>query len=216
MIVIKELLKNYNNLSVLNGVNLSISSNTLTLITGESGCGKTTLLNLIGLMDVPTGGEILIDGTDYHKKSDKEQSKFRNSKIGYIFQDFKLDSDYSIFENLELPLLIANVKKKEREKNVLEALESVGLSEKAKVLPSELSGGQKQRVAIARAIINKAEIILADEPCGNLDEKNATAVYELLANLKKTKTIILVSHSPNDVCGVDLKVKLEKGRAVLT
>ena len=164
---------------------------------GPSGCGKSTLLNLIGLLDLPTKGVVEIDDQVVEGWKDKKLAAFRNQKLGFIFQSFHLINDLPVVDNVELPLLYRKgVSGKERRKKALEALEKVGLSARTKHYPSQLSGGQKQRVAIARAIIGNPEIILADEPTGNLDSSMGNEIMEILHNLneKENTTIVMVTH----------------------
>src|SRR5215212_3770444 len=153
----------------LNNINLNIAKGEFLSIMGPSGCGKSTLLNIMGLLDAPTKGEVLIDGDTTMKLNDKQLAAFRNKKIGFIFQSYHLINDLKVLDNVELPLLYRNITAKERRKLAEEALGKVGLSNRMKHFPTQLSGGQKQRVAIARAIVGNPEIILADEPTGNLD-----------------------------------------------
>ena len=160
----------------------------------------------------PTSGTVLIDGIDYFDRADEERALMRNTRIGFVFQDYKLDPSYSVGENLEIPLLIRGEKKDVRQRLVAEALERVGLSEKIKAKPSELSGGQQQRIAIARALINDPDIILADEPCGNLDEANKDYVYGLLCSLKEERTVIIVTHEAERIADADQKIVLNKGK----
>jgi putative ABC transport system ATP-binding protein len=163
---------------------------------GPSGCGKSTLLNIMGLLDTPTEGTVLINNTDVAGMSDKKTAAFRNNTLGFIFQSFHLIPALNVLDNVELPLLYRkNISSGERRQRALEALEKVELSHRLKHFPSQLSGGQCQRVAIARAIVGKPEIILADEPTGNLDSKMGTEILELLLTLNREgTTIVMVTH----------------------
>jgi putative ABC transport system ATP-binding protein len=180
----------------LDSVNLTIEKGEFVSIMGPSGCGKSTLLNITGLLDTPTAGVVQINGTDVAGMSDRQMASFRNSTLGFIFQSFHLIPALSVLDNVELPLLYRKgVSAKENRKRSMEALEKVELSHRTKHFPSQLSGGQCQRVAIARAIVGKPEIILADEPTGNLDSKMGTEILELLLSLNKDgATIVMVTH----------------------
>ncbi|WP_207429764.1 ABC transporter ATP-binding protein [Pedobacter sp. SYSU D00535] len=184
----------------LNKVNLQINKGEFVAIMGPSGCGKSTLLNIIGLLDSPTAGSISIDGQEVSSFSNRKLAAFRNFKLGFIFQSFHLINDLSVLDNVELPLLYrSGVSGAERKKKALEALEKVGLSTRTKHYPSQLSGGQRQRVAIARAIVGSPEVILADEPTGNLDSVMGEEVMNIMLELNKTDgtTIIMVTHDDN-------------------
>ncbi|WP_440131496.1 ABC transporter ATP-binding protein [Desertivirga arenae] len=181
----------------LNKVNLEIERGEFVAVMGPSGCGKSTLLNIIGLLDSPTSGELSIGGQQLNSFNNKKLAAFRNFKLGFIFQSFHLINDLSVVDNVELPLLYREgVSGSERRKRALEALEKVGLRARTKHYPSQLSGGQRQRVAIARAIVGKPEIILADEPTGNLDSQMGEEVMNIMLNLNKTEgtTIVMVTH----------------------
>ncbi|MGB0525023.1 MAG: ABC transporter ATP-binding protein [Flammeovirgaceae bacterium] len=180
----------------LNNVNLSINKGEFVSIMGPSGCGKSTLLNIIGLLDKPSNGNVEIAGTNPQQYSDKKLAKFRNEKLGFIFQSFHLINDLSVIDNVELPLLYRKTPSKERKRLAEEALIKVGLSNRMKHFPSQLSGGQRQRVAIARAIVGKPEIILADEPTGNLDSVMGNEIIEILMtlNVEDDTTVVMVTH----------------------
>jgi putative ABC transport system ATP-binding protein len=180
----------------LDNIRLTIEKGEFVSVMGPSGCGKSTLLNIIGLLDTPTSGTINIDGNDVLKNSEKELSTLRNQKLGFVFQNFHLIPALNILDNVELPLLYRKgISEKERRKRGFEVLEKVELSHRLKHFPSQLSGGQCQRVAIARAIIGKPQIILADEPTGNLDSKMGTEIIEILSSLNREgTTIVMVTH----------------------
>jgi putative ABC transport system ATP-binding protein len=183
--------------TALNNVNMNINKGEFVSIMGPSGCGKSTLLNIMGLLDVPTGGTITIDDKSVTSLSRKKLAAFRNLKLGFIFQSYHLINDLSVIDNVELPLLYrSGISGAERRKRALEALEKVGLSARTKHYPNQLSGGQRQRVAIARAIIGNPEILLADEPTGNLDSAMGEEVMNLMLHLNKTDgtTIVMVTH----------------------
>ncbi len=201
MITLKNIEKIYQTDEIetvaLSNINLEIAESEFLSVMGPSGCGKSTLLNLIGLLDLPTKGVVEIDDQVVEGWKDKKLAAFRNQKLGFIFQSFHLINDLPVVDNVELPLLYRKgVSGKERRKKALEALEKVGLSARTKHYPSQLSGGQKQRVAIARAIIGNPEIILADEPTGNLDSSMGNEIMEILHNLneKEKATIVMVTH----------------------
>lgn len=180
----------------LNNINLNIGKGEFLSIMGPSGCGKSTLLNIMGLLDAPSKGHVKIDNQSTNHLSDKAMAKFRNQKLGFIFQSYHLINDLQVVDNVELPLLYRSTSAKERRRLANEALEKVGLSNRTKHFPTQLSGGQRQRVAIARAIVGKPEIILADEPTGNLDSAMGNEIMEILMNLneKDGTTIVMVTH----------------------
>lgn len=196
----KNIIKTYNEdkirTNVLKGVNIDIYSNELTAIVGKSGSGKSTLLHILGTLDKADSGEIIYKGEELLKLSDKKKAAFRNIHLGFVYQFHHLLSDFSALENVMMPMLIAGINKNDAKQRALELLEKVALSEKADSRPSELSGGQRQRVAIARALANNPELILADEPTGNLDEKNAQMVFSLFEKLVKEDkiTVVIVTH----------------------
>lgn len=194
MIEIKDLEKKFNNTPVLNGVSYTFKDNMITAILGKSGSGKSTMLNLIGSLLNPTNGDILVDGESIINYDDVKKSEYRNKKIGYVFQSFYLDNNLTSLENVMIPQIILGINKKDRITNALAALEKVGLTHKKDSKISELSGGEKQRVCIARAIINNPDILLCDEPTGNLDSENGKIILELLKRLSENKCIILVTH----------------------
>lgn len=180
---------------VLKKFNMKIEQGEFVCILGKSGCGKTTLLNILGLLDNPTNGKYELDGVDVTGLNKSALAKLRNSKLGFIFQEYHLIPELNVLENVCVPLGYAGVRKREREKISLKLLDELDLSEKAKKYPSQLSGGEKQRVAIARAISNNPSIILADEPTGSLDQKNGAIVMEILKGLhKRGVSIIMVTH----------------------
>lgn len=180
----------------VNGINMEVPKGEFLSIMGPSGCGKSTLLNIIGLLDDPSKGSVKIDGQDTSRFSDRQMARFRNQKLGFIFQSYHLINDLRVLDNVELPLLYRSSSAKERRQLATEALEKVGLSNRLKHFPTQLSGGQRQRVAIARAIVGRPQIILADEPTGNLDSAMGNEVMDILINLNKNDgtTIIMVTH----------------------
>ena len=180
----------------LNNISLDVAKGEFLSIMGPSGCGKSTLLNIIGLLDEPTAGALKIDQQQLNGFSDKALARFRNGKIGFIFQSYHLINDLPVLDNVELPLLYRNVSASERRRLATAALEKVGLSNRMKHYPSQLSGGQKQRVAIARALVSDPKLILADEPTGNLDSENSAVIEKLLFELHDMlgTTLIIVTH----------------------
>ena len=199
----------------LENVNLEVGKGEFLSIMGPSGCGKSTLLNIMGLLDAPTGGTIEIAGTKVDGMKDKELAAFRNQKLGFVFQSFHLINSLNVLDNVELPLLYRKVSSKERRRLAEEVLQKVGLSHRMRHMPTQLSGGQCQRVAIARAIIGNPEIILADEPTGNLDSKNGAEVMNLLTELNREgTTIVMVTHSRHDASFAHRTVHLFDGSVV--
>ena len=194
----KEYRSDHTVFQALRGISLKIRKGEFVSIVGPSGSGKSTLLHLLGCLDVPTSGEVYLDGKPISKMSGDELAEDRNKKIGFVFQAFNLSSTLTVFRNVELPLMICEMEEKTRAKIVDDRLNIVGLLPKRNNLPSQLSGGERQRAAIARAIANNPEMILADEPTGNLDSKSGKVVMDFLYNLWKEKgiTIVIVTHEP--------------------
>jgi putative ABC transport system ATP-binding protein len=181
----------------LNKVSFSVEPGEFVAITGPSGSGKSTLANIIGGLDTPNEGTVLIDGEDLSKVSDKQLSKYRNKHIGFVFQSFNLQNSYNALENVMLPLVLGKVGNHERVERAKACLTAVGLAERMKHYPSQLSGGQRQRVAIARALSNEPSIIIADEPTGNLDSQKGAEIMDLLKDLnKKGITLLVITHDP--------------------
>jgi putative ABC transport system ATP-binding protein len=199
----------------LNSVNLHIQKGEFVSIMGPSGCGKSTLLSLMGLLDKPSSGKIKIANTELGNFNDKKLAAFRNETIGFVFQSFHLINDLSVVDNVELPLLYRKISGKERRKRALAALEKVGLSHRTGHYPSQLSGGQRQRVAIARAIIGEPEIILADEPTGNLDSVMGQEVMNILHQLNQEgTTVVMVTHDEKMAKSTDRLIRLFDGELV--
>ena len=183
----------------LNHVNIEVKEGEFVAIMGPSGCGKSTLLNILGLLDNPTGGSYKLLGNEVANLKEKERTRLRKGVIGFVFQSFNLIDELNVFENVELPLTYLGIKASERKERVLEILKRMNLSHRAKHFPQQLSGGQQQRVAIARAVVTNPKLILADEPTGNLDSKNGAEVMNLLTELNKEGTsIVMVTHSQHD------------------
>ena len=200
----------------LENVNLEVKKGEFLSIMGPSGCGKSTLLNIMGLLDTPTSGTIEINGTRTEAMDDKQLASFRNKTLGFVFQSFHLINSLNVIDNVELPLLYRKVSSKDRERMAKEVLERVGLSHRMRHMPTQLSGGQCQRVAIARAIVGNPEIILADEPTGNLDSKMGAEVMELLHQLNKEdgRTIVMVTHNEAQAKQTARTVRFFDGRQV--
>ena len=200
VLVIENISMNYdetpNIVHALSNVNLILNKNELTIIEGPSGSGKTTLLNIIGGLLKPSSGKILVNKKNIIEMNDNEKAYYRNKVIGFVFQSFYLEPNFTVYDNVEVPLIIAGIPKNERRKMILSTLDSVGLLDKEKMIASKLSGGEKQRVSIARAIVNNPEIILADEPTGNLDSKNGDMIMSLLKRIsKEDKIVIVITHN---------------------
>ncbi|MCC8143762.1 MAG: ABC transporter ATP-binding protein [Tannerellaceae bacterium] len=200
----------------LDNVNLEVRKGEFLSIMGPSGCGKSTLLNIAGLLDTPSSGDIEIAGINMVHMSDKEMAAFQNRQLGFVFQSFHLINSLNVLDNVELPLLYRKCASSERRKMAQEVLEKVGLSHRMKHFPAQLSGGQCQRVAIARAIVGNPEIILADEPTGNLDSKMGVEVMELLHKLNKEdgRTIVMVTHNEQQAQQTTRTVRFFDGRQV--
>ena len=200
----------------LENVNLEVEKGEFMSIMGPSGCGKSTLLNIMGLLDIPTSGTIEICNQNLKGFSDKELAKFRNKTLGFVFQSFHLINSLNVIDNVEIPLLYRKMSGSERTKLAKDVLERVGLSHRMRHMPSQLSGGQCQRVAIARAIVGNPEIILADEPTGNLDSKMGAEVMELLHKLNKEdgRTIVMVTHNEAQAKQTDRTIRFFDGRRV--
>lgn len=183
----------------INGINLDIAKGEFLSVMGPSGCGKSTLLNIMGLLDEPSKGQIRIADQDISRFSDQQLARFRNQKLGFIFQSYHLINDLQVLDNVELPLLYRSGSAKERRALATEALSKVGLSNRLMHFPTQLSGGQRQRVAIARAIVGKPQIILADEPTGNLDSAMGNEIMDILIDLNRNDgtTIVMVTHDEN-------------------
>ena len=200
VLVIENISMNYdetpNIVHALSNVNLILNKNELTIIEGPSGSGKTTLLNIIGGLLKPSSGKILVNNKNIIEMNDNEKAYYRNKVIGFVFQSFYLEPNFTVYDNVEVPLIIAGIPKNERRKMILSTLDSVGLLDKEKMIASKLSGGEKQRVSIARATVNNPEIILADEPTGNLDSKNGDMIMSLLKRIsKEDKIVIVITHN---------------------
>lgn len=218
MITLRNIEKIYgtgtNTFKALEGIDLEIKKGEFVAIVGASGSGKSTLLNIIGCMDSPTKGEYFFDNENIMKMKYKQLAAFRNKKIGFVFQAFNLADDCTAAENVEMPLGYSGMSKLRRNKRVKEILADVGLSDKAKNFPRQLSGGQQQRVAIARALVNDPELILADEPTGNLDTRNSAQIMELFRKIHcdSNRTIIMITHNPELAEQADRVIRIADGK----
>lgn len=218
IIQINKLIKRFpigkSEFTALNGINLNFSKGEFTGIVGPSGSGKTTLLNIIGSLDSPSEGSAKVLGQDVGKLSTKKAAVLRRKHMGFIFQTYNLLPVYSVFENVEFPLLLLNLSRTERRKAVMDALDWVGLSDKVKSRPAQLSGGECQRVAIARAMVKKPELVLADEPTANLDSKNSYNILQTMENLNKDlqTTFIFATHDEKVIKYLRRKIILQDGK----
>ncbi|CDB11062.1 MULTISPECIES: ABC transporter ATP-binding protein [Bacteroides] len=199
----------------LNQVNLHVDEGEFVAIMGPSGCGKSTLLNILGLLDNPTSGSYKLLGQEVADLREKDRTRVRKGKIGFVFQSFNLIDELNVFENVELPLTYLGIKAAERKQRVHDILKRMAISHRAQHFPQQLSGGQQQRVAIARAVVTNPKLILADEPTGNLDSKNGAEVIKLLSELNSEgTTIIMVTHSQHDASFAHRTVHLFDGSVV--
>ena len=199
----------------LNNVNIEIQEGEFVAIMGPSGCGKSTLLNILGLLDNPTGGEYRLNGEDVSTYTEAQRTALRKGVIGFVFQSFNLIDELDVYENIELPLLYMGVSASERKRRVEDAMNRMAIAHRVKHFPQQLSGGQQQRVAIARAVVTNPKLILADEPTGNLDSKNGKEVMDLLTELNKEgTTIVMVTHSQHDAGYADRVINLFDGQVV--
>lgn len=213
MIQIENLTKSFGNLQVLKGVSLSIKKGEVISIVGPSGAGKTTLLQLIGTLDKPSGGSIRFNGEELGKMSDSRLATFRNRHIGFVFQFHQLLPEFTALENIIIPALIAGRKRKEAEAEAMELLRIMGIEQRAQHKPSEMSGGENQRVAVARALINRPDVILADEPSGSLDSHNKEELHRLFFDLrdKLGQTFIIVTHDESLAAFTDRTIRMVDG-----
>ena len=211
--VVKVYRRDAEELRVLDGLSLSIPDGAYVALMGPSGSGKTTLLNLIGGIDQPTSGEVVVAGTDISRMNGASLARWRSASIGYIFQLYNLIPVLTALENVELPLLLHRMSGAERRKRAMTALQLVGLGDRLKHYPRQLSGGQEQRVAIARALVSDPKVLLADEPTGDLDRKAAEEVLQLLERLNREfgKTIVMVTHDPHAAERASTRYHLDKG-----
>ncbi len=219
MIQVKEIKKVFRTEEVetwaISNISLTVNVGEFVAIMGPSGCGKSTLLNILGLIDTPSGGTYLLDGKDVSSLKENDRIDLRKGVIGFVFQSFNLIDELTVEENIELPLLYMGIGKRERKERVQKAMERMNIAHRSRHFPAQLSGGQQQRVAIARAVISNPKLILADEPTGNLDSKNGEEVMQLLSELhKEGTTIVMVTHSQHDAGYANRIVKLFDGHVV--
>lgn len=219
MIEFEKIYKIYNmgdsEVRAVDGVSFKIEKGEFVAIVGQSGAGKSTCMNIIGALDVPTDGKYILNGKDVSKLTDDELAEIRNKQIGFIFQQYNLIPKLNVYENVELPLLYSNIDAKEREKRVLESLEKVGLLERRNHMPNQLSGGQQQRVSIARALATHPSLILADEPTGALDSKTGREILAFLKQLNaEGNTVVLITHDNSIAEEAKRVIRLQDGKIV--
>lgn len=216
MLVAAHLLKGYSGLTVVNDVSLTVNKGEVVSIIGPSGAGKSTLLHLLGALDRPDAGSVMIDNVNVFKLPAKKQASFRNKHLGFVFQFHHLLPEFSAIENVAVPLWIAGKGKKDALKQAGQMLETVGLGSRLDNKPSELSGGEQQRVAIARALVNKPSIVMADEPTGNLDSNNAQSIHELFLSLRAQldQTFIMITHNEELAAMTDRTFIMRDGKIV--
>ena len=213
MITLRNITKSFGSLQVLKGIDLQIEKGEVVSIVGPSGAGKTTLLQIMGTLDTPDTGSVLIGDTDVTQLSQKEMARFRNQHLGFVFQFHQLLPEFTALENVMIPALIANRSQKETKERPKELLDFLGLSDRAEHKPNELSGGEKQRVAVARALMNKPSVILADEPSGSLDSKNKAELHQLFFDLRDQlgQTFVIVTHDEALAVLTDRTIHLKDG-----
>lgn len=219
MIEFENIYKIYNmgdsEVRAVDGVSFKIDKGEFVAIVGQSGSGKSTCMNIIGALDVPTSGRYSLNGNDVSKMTDDELAEIRNKQIGFIFQQYNLIPKLNVYENVELPLLYSNIDAKEREKRVLESLEKVGLLDRKRHMPNQLSGGQQQRVSIARALATHPALILADEPTGALDSKTGREILTFLKQLNaEGNTVVLITHDNSIAEEAKRVIRLQDGKIV--
>lgn len=219
MLKVEELCKSFRTEEIetiaLNKVSFEVHEGEFVAVMGPSGCGKSTLLNILGLLDNPTSGKYYLLGREVGTLKEKDRTLYRKGKIGFVFQSFNLIDELNVFENVELPLIYLRVKASLRKKMVAEILDRMNISHRARHFPQQLSGGQQQRVAIARAVVSNPNLILADEPTGNLDSKNGKEVMDLLTELNKEgTTVVMVTHSQHDAAFASRTLNLFDGEII--
>ena len=214
MLQAKEIHKSYGQLNILRGVDLDVEPKQIVAIVGASGAGKSTFLHILGTLDKPDSGDVIINGTQISSLSQKKISAFRNEQIGFIFQFHHLLPEFTALENICIPAYIAQKSRRETETRAIELLEMLGLEHRAGHKPAELSGGEQQRIAVARALINRPSIILADEPSGNLDSANAQSMHKLFVELRDrfNQTFIIVTHNEDLANIADRKILMKDGQ----
>lgn len=217
MISISNITKSFGSLQVLKGINLTINKGEVVSIVGPSGAGKTTLLQIIGTLDTPDGGSILINGQDVTALSQKKLADFRNRHIGFVFQFHQLLPEFTALENVMIPALIAGTSRRQAKEKAMSLLDMLGLSARAGHKPSQLSGGEKQRVAVARALVNDPDVILADEPSGSLDSENKKELHQLFFDLRDRlgQTFVIVTHDESLATITDRTIHMQDGNIVI-
>ena len=216
MIEIRNITKSYDSLQVLKGINLDIVPGEIVSIVGPSGAGKTTLLQIIGSLDLPNSGTVKYDNTDIFTLKDAQLARFRNQNIGFVFQFHQLLPEFTLLENVAMPALIGGVKRSDAYDRARELINYLGLKDRENHRPAELSGGERQRAAVARALINKPQVVLADEPSGSLDSKNRQELHKLFFDLRRDmgQTFVIVTHDESLATDCDRIIKMRDGQIV--
>lgn len=214
MIQLRNITKSFGQLQVLKGIDLDIARGEIVSIVGPSGAGKTTLLQIMGTLDAPDTGSVCIDGTDLTRLGQRDMARFRNSRLGFVFQFHQLLPEFTAVENVMIPTMIAGKSKKVARERAMELLQYLSLADRAEHKPNELSGGEKQRVAVARALVNNPAVILADEPSGSLDTQNKQELHQLFFDLRDRfgQTFVIVTHDEQLACLTDRKIEMKDGR----
>ena len=218
MITIRDIKKSFNRLEVLKGIDLDVEQGKIVSIVGPSGAGKTTLLQIMGTLDKPDSGSVVIDGIDVMKLSDAKRSAFRNKHMGFVFQFHQLLPEFTALENVMMPALIGGTSRREARQCAEELLAFMGLSDRVSHKPNELSGGEKQRIAVARALINKPDVVFADEPSGSLDSQNKQELHRLFFDLrdKMGQTFVIVTHDEQLADLADQKICMQDGKIIMS
>lgn len=216
MIQLRNITKSFGTLQVLKGIDLDISRGEIVSIVGPSGAGKTTLLQIMGTLDAPDTGTVVIDGTDVTRLGQRDMARFRNQRLGFVFQFHQLLPEFTAVENVMIPAMIAGVSKRAAHERAMELLRFLSLDERAEHKPNELSGGEKQRVAVARALVNNPAVILADEPSGSLDTQNKQELHQLFFDLRDRmgQTFVIVTHDEQLAALTDRKIEMRDGRTL--
>lgn len=217
MIEVKNIIKRYDSLTVLNDVSVTIEQGEVVSIVGKSGAGKTTLLQIIGTLDTPQSGSVIYDGVDVLKLSQREMAQFRNKNIGFVFQFHQLLPEFTMLENVAIPALIGGTKQSVANKRASELLDFMGLSDRLNHKPAQLSGGERQRAAVARALVNSPAVILADEPSGSLDTQNKQELHKLFFDLRNefNQTFVIVTHDESLAKDTDRVIHMQDGKIII-